>query len=63
MQQILRRLVVAKLRFTPKLNGDYEFAGRGTVRPLLSGVIRKKDRSTRNRDARVGLGRRAVMFT
>jgi DNA invertase Pin-like site-specific DNA recombinase len=40
MQQILRRLVVGKLTFTPKLNGDYEFAGRGTVRPLLSGVIR-----------------------
>jgi hypothetical protein len=41
MQQILRRLIVGKLTFTPKLNGDYEFAGRGTVRPLLSGVIRK----------------------
>jgi hypothetical protein len=40
-QQILRRLVVGKLTFTPKLNGDYEFAGKGTVRPLLSGVIRK----------------------
>jgi site-specific DNA recombinase len=40
MQQILRRLIVGKLTFTPKLNGDYEFAGRGTVRPLLSGVIR-----------------------
>jgi site-specific DNA recombinase len=41
MQQILRRLIVGKLTFTPKLNGDYEFAGRGTVRPLLKGVIRK----------------------
>jgi hypothetical protein len=41
MQQILRRLLVGKLTFTPKLNGDYEFAGRGTVRPLLAGVIRK----------------------
>ena len=40
-QQILRRLVVGKLTFTPKLNGDYEFAGRGTVRPLLAGVVRK----------------------
>ena len=27
MQQILRRLVVGKLTFTPKLNGDYEFVG------------------------------------
>ena len=41
MQQILRRLIVGKLTFTPKLNGDYEFVGRGTVRPLLAGVIRK----------------------
>ena len=41
MQQILRRLVVGKLTCAPKLNGDYEFAGRGTVRPLLSGVVRK----------------------
>ena len=41
MQQILRRLIVGKLTFTPKLNGDYEFTGRGTVRPLLVGVIRK----------------------
>ena len=41
MQQMLRRLIVGKLTFTPKLNGDYEFAGRGTVRPLLSGVVRK----------------------
>ena len=40
-QQILRRLVVGKLTFTPKLNGDYEFAGKGTVRPLLAGVVRK----------------------
>ncbi len=40
-QQILRRLVVGKLTFTPKLNGDYEFSGRGTVRPLLAGVVRK----------------------
>jgi hypothetical protein len=41
MQQILRRLVVGKPTFTPKLNGDYEFSGRGTVRPLLAGVVRK----------------------
>jgi hypothetical protein len=41
MQQILRRLIVGKLTFTPKLNGDYEFAGKGTVRPLLAGVVRK----------------------
>jgi hypothetical protein len=41
MQQILRRLVVGKLTFTPKLKGDYQFTGRGTVRPLLAGVIRK----------------------
>ena len=38
MQQILRRLIVGKLTFTPKLNGNYEFTRRGTVRPLLSGV-------------------------
>ena len=36
-QQILRRLVVGKLTFSPKLNGDYEFVGKGTVRPLLAG--------------------------
>ena len=41
MQQMLRRLIVGKLTFTPKLNGDYEFVGRGTVRPLLAGVVRK----------------------
>ncbi len=41
MQQILRRLIVGKLTFTPKVNGDYEFSGRGTVRPLLAGVVRK----------------------
>jgi hypothetical protein len=41
MQQILRRLIVGKLTFTPKLNGDCEFTGRGTVRPLLAGVVRK----------------------
>ena len=41
MQQILRRLIVGKLTFTPLLNGDYQFRGRGTVRPLLRGVIRK----------------------
>lgn len=39
MQQILRRLIVSKLTFTPMLNGDYAFVGRGTVRPLLAGVI------------------------
>ena len=41
MQQILRRLVVGKLTFTRKLNGDYEFTGRGTVRHLISSVERK----------------------
>ena len=41
MQQILRRLIVGKLTFTPKLNGDYEFAGKGTVRPLLARVVCK----------------------
>jgi hypothetical protein len=41
MQQILRRLIVGKLTCTPKLNGDHEFVGRGTVRPLLAGVVRK----------------------
>ncbi len=40
-QQILRRLIVGKLTFIPKLNGDYEFVGRGTVRPLLAGVVQK----------------------
>jgi hypothetical protein len=50
MQQILRRLVVGKLTFTPKLNGDYEFAGRGTVRPLLAGEVRKLASPTGGRD-------------
>jgi hypothetical protein len=40
-QQILRRLIVGKSTFTLKLNGDYEFTGKGTVRPLLAGVVRK----------------------
>jgi hypothetical protein len=43
MQQILRPLIAGKLTFTPKLNGDYEFAGRGTVRPP---ALRKNSSST-----------------
>jgi hypothetical protein len=47
---VLWRLVVGKLTFTPKLNGDYEFAGRGTVRPLLAGEVRKLASPTGGRD-------------
>jgi len=47
-QQILRRLVVGKLTFTPKLNGNYEFVGRGTVRPLLAEVVRYGPRRARS---------------
>jgi hypothetical protein len=50
IQQMLRRLIVGKLTFTPQLNGDYEFVGRGTVRPLLAGVVRKLASPTGNRD-------------
>lgn len=39
-QQILRRLIVGRLRFAPQDGGHYTFSGTGTVRPLLSGVIR-----------------------
>ena len=39
-QQVLRRLVNGKLVFTPNKAGFYEFSGRGTVRPLLAGVVR-----------------------
>lgn len=39
-QQILRRLVVGRLTFTPEADGGYAFAGVGTVRPVLAGVIR-----------------------
>ena len=50
MQQMLRRLIVGKLTFTPKLNGDYEFVGKGTVRPLLAGIVRKLASPTGARD-------------
>jgi hypothetical protein len=39
-QQVLRRLVVGRLTFTPREDGFYAFTGKGTVRPLLGGVIR-----------------------
>ncbi|HYN07173.1 MAG TPA: recombinase family protein [Vicinamibacterales bacterium] len=39
-QQALRRLVVGRLTFTPHPAGHYTFNGTGTVRPLLSGVVR-----------------------
>jgi len=39
-QQVLRRLVVGRLTFTPNRHGYYTFQGRGTVRPLLAGVVR-----------------------
>jgi hypothetical protein len=40
-QQVLRRLVVGRLVFTPEKGGYYSFAGKGTVRPLLGSVVRK----------------------
>ena len=37
-QQVLRRFIVGRL--TPNRRGYYTFEGRGTVRPLLAGVVR-----------------------
>jgi hypothetical protein len=39
-QQVLRRLIVGRLTFTPQPGGYYTFSGCGTVEPLLAGVIR-----------------------
>jgi site-specific DNA recombinase len=39
-QQVLRRLIVGRVTFTPEAEGYYRFAGSGTVKPLLGGVIR-----------------------
>jgi hypothetical protein len=39
-QQMLRRLIVGQLEMTPHKRGRYyTFAGTGTVRPLLAGVV------------------------
>ena len=40
-QQVLRRLVVGRLTFTPTDDGCYKFSGIGTVQPLLAGIVRK----------------------
>jgi hypothetical protein len=40
-QQVLRRLVIGRLTFTPQADGYYAFAGKGTVEPLLGGFVRK----------------------
>jgi hypothetical protein len=39
-QQVLRRLVIGRLTFTPQADGYYAFSGKGTVQPLLGGVVR-----------------------
>ena len=39
-QQVLRRLIVGRLTFVPTEGDYYTFSGTGTVRPLLSGVVR-----------------------
>lgn len=39
-QQVLRRLIVGKLTFTPHPDGYYTFSGRGTVQPVIAGAIR-----------------------
>ncbi|MEE8146888.1 MAG: hypothetical protein V3T24_04740, partial [Longimicrobiales bacterium] len=39
-QQVLRRLIVGRLTFAPTADGYYTFTGKGTVRPLLAGVVR-----------------------
>lgn len=39
-QQVLRRLVIGRLVFTPQEGGFYKFSGKGTVRPLLGSVVR-----------------------
>lgn len=38
-QQILRRLVVGRLKMIPEERGFYRFEGTGTVKPLLSGAV------------------------
>ena len=40
-QQVLRRLVIGRLTFTPQADGYYAFSGKGTVEPLLGGIVRK----------------------
>ena len=39
-QQVLRRLVLDRLTLTPHEGGFYTFSGKGTVYPLLAGVVR-----------------------
>ena len=39
-QQVLRRLVIGRLTFTPQADGYYAFSGKGTVQPLLGSVVR-----------------------
>jgi len=36
---LLRRLVRGRLRFLPQRDGTYKFTGKGTVEPVLAGVI------------------------
>ena len=39
-QQVLRRLIIGRLTFTPHTDGYYAFSGKGTVQPLLGSVVR-----------------------
>ena len=38
-QALLRRLVRGRLTFAPQADGTYQFTGKGTVEPVLAGVI------------------------
>lgn len=39
-QQVLRRLITGRLTFTPR-ESEYDFHGRGTVRPVLGALVQK----------------------
>jgi hypothetical protein len=47
-QQVLRRLVIGRLTFTPQADGYYAFSGKGTVEPLLGGIVPKLASPTRH---------------
>ena len=40
-QQVLRRLIIGRLTFTPHADGYYAFSEKDTVEPVLWGIVRK----------------------